>query len=38
MGHMFPADREIGGIVNMACQEFAPEARMEGLPVTWRRV
>lgn len=30
---MFLADREVGGSLNMACQEFALEAQMEeGVP------
>lgn len=35
---MFLADREVGGSLNMACQESALEAQMEELPVPWERV
>lgn len=35
---MFLADREVGGSLNMACQEFALEAQMEELPVPGEKV
>lgn len=35
---MFLDDREVGGSLNMACQESALEAQMEELPVPWERV